>query len=222
LNRVLLVEDDIEISKVNENMLKLSGYDARAAINLSEAGRAVAEYIPDIIVLDIMLPDGNGLDFLRDLRGRGYDTPVLLLTALGEPGDELKGFIAGGDDYLSKPYHYDIFMARIAALLRRAGHPPEIIKKGALTLHILACRADVNGVDLSLQKIEFALLYVLVKNENTVVAAEELYSKVWVQPMAGDRNALQVAVSRVRKKIEPSGYSIDVLRRQGYIFRKKR
>ena len=131
---LLLVEDNEDIQDLNKFFLTQRGYAVRLATNLAQAKEAIAEANPDLIVLDIMLPDGSGLDLLKELRAIGNDTPVLLLTALSETSDEMKGIQLGGDDYIAKPYENGILHARIEALLRRAERVPQTIKKGTLLL----------------------------------------------------------------------------------------
>ena len=121
---ILLVEDNRDIQKLNKETLeRRGGYEVRLAMNLAEARKQITEQVPCLIILDIMLPDGSGLEFLRELR-HSTNIPVLLLTALGESGDIVKGLKAGGDDYLAKPYNNDVFLARIESLLRRSAQIP--------------------------------------------------------------------------------------------------
>ena len=217
---LLLVEDNADIQDLNKFFLEQRGYTVRLAMNLTEARQSIAESMPDLIVLDIMLPDGSGIDFLKELRAQGNDTPVLLLTALSETSDEMRGIKEGGDDYISKPYENGILHTRIEALLRRAGRVPEVIKKGMLILESYSSQAYINDESLGLTTREFALLLLLVQNEGRLLATEHIYDKVWKQPLNEDKNAVQTIVSRLRKKIEPSGYSIDTHRNKGYIFTK--
>jgi DNA-binding response OmpR family regulator len=216
---ILLVEDDSDIQAVNREMLELRGYGVRAAMNLAEAREKLEDGKPDAIVLDIMLPDGSGLDFLKELR-ENSDVPVLLLTALGDSGDVVRGIRAGGDDYLPKPYDYDVFAARIEALLRRSSRSREanIVTKGPLTLDVVAGQALLSGEDLQLSQKEFAALLLLAQNEGKVLSAEFLYETIWKTAMGGDNRAIQQTVSRLRKKIEHAGFSIRTLRGEGYTF----
>jgi DNA-binding response OmpR family regulator len=153
-----MVEDDKQIQAVNKNMLTRRGFDVRLAMNLAEARAALETAVLDAIILDIMLPDGSGLNFLRELRAGGSDIPVLLLTALHEDDDVVRGLSEGGDDYLTKPYGYDVLAARVEALMRRSGRLPKTLVKGLLTLDIPSLRAFVNGEDLMLSPKDFALL----------------------------------------------------------------
>jgi len=218
---ILLVEDDKDIQLVNSNMLKRhGGYNVYCADDLTIAREMVANEDLDMIVLDIMLPDGSGLDYLKELR-QEKDIPVLLLTALSETSDEIKGLRAGGDDYLTKPYDIEVLLLRIEILLRKVENVPNVVKKGALTLRINSNQAFVNGIDLLLTKdIEFSLLNLFVKNENKILSAEYLYSEAWGRLMKEDEGAVRKAVNRLRPKIEGSGYTITTEHSKGYCFEK--
>jgi DNA-binding response OmpR family regulator len=217
---VLLVEDNMKLNIANQNMLKLLGYDVTIAVCLSEAQKALQNPLPDVIVLDIMLPDGNGLDFLLELRETPATAhiPVIILSALGKLDDRVRGLSTGADDYLAKPYEYKELAARIEALLRRAARVSDTIQKGSLKLDILAGHAFLNGKDLLLAKKEFSLLLLFVKNEGKALSPEYIFEAVWKQPMGDDDNALKKAISRLRKKMESSAvfqYDND---EEGYIF----
>jgi DNA-binding response OmpR family regulator len=218
---ILLVEDDREISEVNRDMLELRGYAVRAAGNLAEARAALLEAAPDVIVLDIMLPDGLGLDLLRELREKDDDTPVLLLTAWGRPENIAAGLRAGANDYLPKPFDYDVLLARVETMLRGAERIPETVTKGALKLDVAAGEAFVNGKDLLLTPKQFSLLLYFVRRENRTMTAEYLYRRIWGQPLSGDSNALRNAAHGLRKKLAGSGYTVTAAYREGYRFEKE-
>jgi len=220
LNSILLVEDEKDIQFANKIILeRRGGYKVRLAMNLAEARKAIIEAEPTTIVLDIMLPDGSGLDFLRELREEGRDIPVLLLTALGTAKEKVEGLRAGGDDYLAKPYDNDELLARLESLLRRTRR--NIIQHGNLTVNHDTRRAYLNGEDLQLNRIEYNLLLLLVRNENKLVTAAELYKKAWEQPLNDNTGALHAQISKLRKKLHDSGYSITTKRGRGYVFEKE-
>ena len=215
--KLLLIEDNPRIQLANKDMLELLGYEVAIAMNLAEARICLLAQMPDVVVLDIMLPDGSGLDFLRELR-QNADLPVLMLTALGTTEDTVRGLSLGADDYLAKPYDYPILAARVDALLRRAARVPETLTKGALQFDILANQAFLNGADLLLTKKEFAVLLLLVKNEGRALSPEHLYETVWKQPMAGDDGAVKNTVYRLRKKLG-EGFSLQYdTDEDGYLF----
>lgn len=221
---ILLVEDNPAILEANRQALAHEGYRIETANSLAEARQALAATPPDAIVLDILLPDGSGLDFLREMREAGQSAPVLLLTSLIKKDERLEGLQAGGDDYITKPYDIDELRARVAAFLRRvrldreSAPPAQTINRGLLTLDTLAGRAFLNGVDLRLTPKDFSLLRMLVQNEGKTLSKAALYEAVWKAPLAGDDTAIKTAVSRLRKKLEDSDFTIKSLRGQGYRF----
>jgi DNA-binding response OmpR family regulator len=217
MKKLLLVEDNKEIQKYNKRLFELNGYNVRLAMNLAEARAEIEEHRPDAVILDILLPDGNGLDFLRKLRETD-DIPVLLLTGLNEQDDIIKGLEQGSDDYLPKPYDFGVLLARVEAILRRASIVPERIAYGSLTIDLLSGQAFISGEDMLLTQKEFALLVLFTHNENRGMSADYLYEKVWGHPMNNNAGALKNQVSNLRKKLEGSGYVISSTRGEGYCF----
>ena len=216
---ILLIEDNPHIMTINRKTLGMAGYRVLEAETVSE-GRALFEKEnPDLIVLDILLPDGDGLSFCEELRGDSK-TPILFLTALGQKQEKIAGLRAGGDDYLPKPYDIDELVERIDALLRRAGYVPEVITKGNLTVKIPSNEAFINDKNLQLSPKEFSLLVIFMQNENRLFSDDYLYGKVWGRPMLDDKQAVQTAVSRLRRKIVNAGYDIANIKGKGYIFDK--
>lgn len=220
MKRILLVEDNEQIMQGNERLLIRRGYEVACALTLLDAQKVLKNKIPDLIVLDIMLPDGSGLNFMAEIR-KYSQVPILLLTGLTTPEDIVRGLTAGGDDYLPKPYDFGVLLARIEALLRRAEQVPERIQKGRLNLDITADVATLDGIDLLLSQKEFALLLIFVQNEERFIGAEYLYEKVWKQPMQGDSNALRSTLKRLRAKLDGSGYCIALSKGEGYCFEKQ-
>lgn len=200
---ILMIEDNPDMLRLNRNLLTEAGYRVLEAKMLEDGRALIAQENPDLIVLDILLPDGNGLDFLEELR-RTNDVPVLLLTALKEDEDVVAGLMRGGDDYLPKPYNLGIFLARVAALLRRgrtgaAAEPPLHI--GALELRFIARRAYLDNRDLLLEPKEFTLLEMLVKNRGKYLTAEELYEKVWDMKAFGNVHTVHNCIYKMRQKM---------------------
>ena len=215
--KLLLVEDDKGIQEFNKELLEDHGYTVTLAMNLKEARERFALDPPDLIILDVMLPDGSGFDWLTELRQTSR-VPVMMLTAKGRLADRMTGYDTGADYYLPKPYDYEEFAALIGTLLKRTEQMPERITRGALSLDVLSGQAFLNDKDLLLAKKEFALLLLFVQNENKVITAEHIYAKTWGQPMAGDTQALDAALSRLRKKLTGCGYVISVVYKNGYRF----
>lgn len=218
--RILLVEDNEQIMRGNERMLTRRGYEVSSALTLGEARGALRMQTPDLFVLDIMLPDGSGLDFMAELR-RHSQTPVLLLTGLTTPEDIVRGLSQGGDDYLAKPYDFGVLLARVEALLRRAENVPDKLVRGSLCLDVAADVATFDGKDLLLTQKEFVLLLIFVQNEERFISAEYLYEKAWKTPLSGDNQALKKTIHRLREKIAGSGWRIEWSRGEGYSFEKE-
>jgi len=220
MRNILLVEDNQKIQQANSNMLKRQGgYNVFLAANLAEAREIVANTYLDIILLDVMLPDGSGLDFLKELK-QEKDIPVLILSALDELDDRIIGLEAGGDAYLTKPYNNKELLLNIESILRRSSRMPEIISRGNLVIKVTSDEALVNGINLVLSKKEFSLLCYFEQNEEKTMSLEQIYEKVWGQQMGEDKGALQRMISRLRSKLADSGYTISTERNEGYRFEK--
>ncbi|NLI93677.1 MAG: response regulator transcription factor [Peptococcaceae bacterium] len=216
---ILIVEDDHDIMSANREALELEGYRVIEADTLAK-GRSVAESTPlDLIILDILLPDGNGLTYCEELRGKN-DIRILFLSALNTKADVLAGLRAGGDDYVAKPYDMDELLVRVEALLRRGkliglAEPPLCL--GGLELDLISRRALVDGKDILLKPKEFALLEILMRSHGSAVAANELYEKVWGMEAAGDSRTVKEHISRIRGKLgESSELCILFERGRGY------
>ena len=215
--RILLIEDNEHILRGNKQLLEWEGYEVFTAMSLNEAHATLSSQEPDLIVLDLMLPDGSGLDFIRVMRNSSKSiTPILILTGLNTNDDIVRGLSSGGDDYLTKPYDFPVLLARITAILRRAERVPETITKGGLSLNLTANAASLNGENLLLAQKEFALLLVFIQNEELFISSDYLYEKVWQAPMTGDSQALKSAISRLRDKLKGSGFNIVWVRGEGY------
>lgn len=218
--KVLLVDDDETVLIINKYTLEqYAGYDICTAMNLAEAKEKVISFEPDLIVLDVMLPDGCSIDFLTEFK-QSRDIPILLLTSLTDSEDEIRGLTAGGDDYLVKPCDSGVLLARIETLLRLTGRANKTWNKGSLALDLLTNRAYLDGRELTLTGKEFIILRLLADYEGEAVSPEHIYEVVWGLPMGDDRSAVRMAISRLRKKIEPFGYDIFTERGRGYVFEK--
>lgn len=217
---ILLVEDNIKILDANERVFLSEGYEVVTATSLAQARAALDKIRPDVIVLDIMLPDGSGLNYIAEIRQK-TTAPVLLLTALDEKDDLLYGLRAGGDDYITKPYDIDELAARVGAALRREqlrAQRVETLTFGPLELDTISGQAFLSGEDMLLTQKEFALLLLMAQNSGRMIPAEELYECVWNQPMAGNDHSVKNAIYRLRKKLVGSGFSIRAERGAGYCF----
>jgi len=217
---ILLVEDSKQVQDFNKRLLEGRGFAVRIAITLAQAKASVKRNMPDAIILDIGMPDGSGLDFLRELR-QTSKVPVLLLTGYNKDDDIVTGFESGCNDYLPKPYTFGVLLVRLQRLLQSAEQMPETIVKGRLTLKITPMIALLDGKDILLTQKEFALLTLFAQNEDKTMSAEYLYEKVWGQDMMAEERAIRQQISNLREKIEESGYSIANVRGAGYRFERE-
>ena len=216
---ILIVEDDDNIMNANRAALELEGYCVLEADTLKKSRTMVEELSPDLIILDILLPDGNGLSYCEELRGEN-GIRILFLSALNTKEDVLAGLRAGGDDYIAKPYDMDELILRVDALLRRGKmigreEPPHIL--GKLVLNPVSRRALLDGRDILLRPKEFALLSILADSPGKIISATELYEKVWGMDTSGDTRTVKEHISRIRSKLGgESGFSIVSDRSEGY------
>lgn len=220
---ILMVEDNEHVRALNCSVLERAGYRVLTAQSLAETRRILASK-PDIsmVVLDILLPDGNGLAFIGELR-QSTHAPVLLLSSRRDYKDIVKGLTGGADDYMTKPYRIEELLARIVALLRRkeAMRPPAEVVRGPLVMDTVAQRGFLFDRDMLLQPKEYAILLFLIQNEGQGVSAEQLYEAVWKLPASGNAGAVKTAVSRLRRKLAGSGFTITATRGRGYCFEKE-
>jgi len=222
--RVLVVDDDRGLRDVLRRALSLSGYEVRVAETGSEALAEVASGAPDALVLDIGLPDIDGLEVCRLLRREGNRVPVLMLTARDAVADRIDGLDAGADDYLIKPFDVDELRARLRALLRRAGG--EGTMDGGLSFEDLRLDparhgAEVDGTFVELTRTEYQLLELLMLNPRRVLPHSLIYERVWGYDFGPTSNALRVYVGYLRRKLEEAGTGaqIHTVRGVGYSLR---
>jgi DNA-binding response OmpR family regulator len=215
--RLLLIEDDPELSDGLQHSLAQSGYsvDAARTVHAGRAACAATRY--EMLILDLGLPDGDGLALLRDLRAQGMLAPVLILTARGELDDRIAGLDAGGDDYLAKPFALGELEARVRALLRRGPDAgAQRIQLGNLTYDAGTRRVLVDGADLELTARELAVLEALLRRPRALVSKEQLFESLFTWDSEANLSAVEVYVSRLRKKLEPAGVAIRMFRGLGY------
>jgi DNA-binding response OmpR family regulator len=203
--------------------LEREGFTIESAARLDRARVAIDRRTPDLLVLDLMLPDGSGFDFCRTLRQSNARLPILILTARGDPMDRVLGLELGADDYLSKPFEPREFVARIRALLRRANlnadDASSVIEWGRLRLDLAQRRAAIDGVELELTTIEFKLLRKLAENEGQAVDRDALAAAVQPGNYRPLPRAVDVQVMRLRKKIIKATEGRDLIqtvRGEGY------
>jgi two-component system, OmpR family, response regulator RegX3 len=205
--RVLFVEDERSILEPFSRALAREGFDPVPARTVAEALAAAREAPPDVVLLDVMLPDGDGRDVLRELR-KTSDVPVIMLTARGTETDRVVGLEIGADDYVVKPFSGAEVIARIRAVLRRTRSAPPAaepaaaaVTVGPLTVDPAARRAHLDGAELQLSRKEFDLLADLVAHAGEVVKREDLMSRVWDENWFGSTKTLDVHVRWLRQKL---------------------
>ena len=218
MSTILLVEDNPHIMKINAQLLTLRGYQVLQAETAAQAREQLRWHPVDLIVLDILLPDGSGLELCRELKAQ-RPIPILFLTALGENQDVVEGLRAGGDDYLSKPYDLEVLVARIEARLRAAEEVRRYFGYGGLKLDLLTMTGYVNGKDIQLTQKEFTALLLLARAAERKVSQEELMEALWGPDAHAESRALWTLISRLRKKLnsQESRLEISSLRGGGYL-----
>jgi two-component system response regulator MprA len=211
-----ICEDDDELRGVLRGALEREGFVVRATASGTEAVRSFADEPPDVLVLDVGLPDADGRDVCQALRARGVDAPVLFLTARDALPDRLSGFHAGGDDYLTKPFALAELLVRVKALVRRA--PPTEARDG-LVLDPVAHAVVHDGVRVALTPTEFRLLAALAARPNQVVQRHALVSAGWPDGAIVHDNTLDAYVARIRRKLREGGApaTIETTRGVGYL-----
>jgi DNA-binding response OmpR family regulator len=215
--RILLIEDDPELGKGLQQSLAQSGYAVDVARTAQAARNACDAMRYEMLILDLGLPDADGLDLLRSLRERGVAAPVLILTARGELNDRIAGLDAGADDYLAKPFALGELEARVRALSRRGSESaPTLLHLGRLSFDTATRRAHVEGADLDLTARELAVLEVLLRRPRALTSKEQLFDSLYTWDSEANLSAVEVYVSRLRKKLEPAGVVIRMFRGLGY------
>jgi two-component system, OmpR family, response regulator len=202
--RVLVIEDDAETAEQIADSLQSNGYHVDLAADGEEGLRHAMEAVHLVMTVDRLLPGLDGIEVIRRLRERGVATPALILSALGEVDDRVRGLRAGGDDYLVKPFASRELLARVDALARRSGTivKETLLRVGNLEIDLLARTARRGGHEIELRPREFQLLEYLVRNEGQVVSRAMLLQHVWDLHFDPTTNVIDVYVGRVRRKID--------------------
>jgi two-component system response regulator MprA len=223
LGRVLVAEDDQRVRESLARALVYEGYDVATAVDGADALVHVADAPPDVVVLDVQMPNVDGLAMCRRLRLAGDRTPVLMLTARHEVSDRVAGLDAGADDYLVKPFALDELLARLRALLRRSTvtGETEVLTAGDLTLDPLRRQVHRGSREVELTKTEFDLLELLLHNKGIVLTRDQLYERIWGYDFETSSKSLDVYVSYLRRKTEEAGEPrlLHTVRGVGYVVR---
>ena len=221
--RVLVVDDEPSIVDAVATSLRYEGFTVDEAMTGRKALAQAQEDPPDLVILDVMLPDLDGLEVTRRLRSDGLRVPVLFLTARDTLQDKLAGLTVGGDDYVTKPFALAEVIARVHAILRRTGYEPEddgVLRFSDLELDESAHEVRRDGNAINLTATEFNLLRYLLENARRVMSKSEILDNVWGYGFHGDPNIVETYISYLRKKVdENESPLIHTIRRVGYTLR---
>ena len=201
--RVLVVDDERAIQRALKATLEAAGYDVEIVDTCADARAAVALKPPDLVILDLLLPDGSGHDVCRDIRSWSA-VPILLVSAVGDEGEKVKALDAGADDYVTKPFGTDELLARIRAMLRRAvdrPRPDAVVDVGGLTVDLARRRVERDGSEIHLTPIEYDLLKTLVAHPGRVLTHRAMIESVWGTGY-GESHLLRVHIAALRRKVE--------------------
>lgn len=217
--RVLLIEDDPRLLDALSTHLRDAGYAVDVSADGIEGLYLGEEFPIDLAIIDLGLPELPGLDVIRRLRRRGRDFPILVLTARSEWQDKVAGLEAGADDYVTKPFHMEELMARINALMRRAGgHARPRVDLGPITVDLTGQRVFLDGREIELTTYEYKVLNYLVLHPGEIVTKTDLSEHIYEEDADRDSNVIEVFIGRLRRKIDPDGslQPIETLRGRGY------
>jgi two-component system, OmpR family, response regulator MprA len=219
--RVLVVDDDPDVRASLVRALRYAGLDVATAADGAEALASLSRSPADLIVLDVLMPMLDGLEACRRLRARGDATPILVLTARAAVADRVTGLASGADDYLVKPFALAELLARVRALLRRSQLGRDVLGYADLSLDVTARRAVRGGREITLTRIEFDLLELLLRNAGRVLSYHAIVDHVWGFAEAPASNTLQVFVGFLRRKLEEGGGPrlVHNVRGVGYVLR---
>jgi two-component system OmpR family response regulator len=222
--RALVVDDETALAELLTMALRYEGWEVRSAPDGLGAVRLAREFGPDVVVLDVMLPDIDGMEVLRRLRGHAPEVPVLFLTAKDAVEDRIAGLTVGGDDYVTKPFSLEEVVARLRALLRRAGmvaaSRSSTLTVGDLELDEDSREVTRGGSPVELTATEFELLRYLMRNPRRVLSKAQILDRVWHYDFGGQSNVVELYISYLRKKVDAGRPPmIHTMRGAGYVLK---
>ncbi len=222
-SKLLVVDDEPSLQDIVATSMRFLGYDVSVAATGREAVRVASDVRPDLIILDIMLPDFDGLEVMRRVRAAGIDSGVVFLSARDTPADKIAGLSAGGDDYVTKPFGLEELAARVSAVLRRVR--PDLASDGLLRVADLELDPETyqvtrSGVPIELAPTEYKMLRHLMINANVVLSRQQLLDAVWGTDFYGDDSVVATYISYLRRKVDATGDPlIHTHRGFGYVLR---
>lgn len=209
---LLIVEDDVDIASINQNFFQSKGHTVAVAGTIKEASFSLDDHAPDLILLDVMLPDGMGWDFCKEARMR-TDAPIIFLSARDENESIIRGLMNGGDDYMTKPYDLNVLAARVEAQLRRTGKFNEaVIDLPLLKVDMISGTVTLDEVEYSLPQKELQIMYMLASAVGRRVAYQEIYKRIYGDEAGDVVGIIRVNISRLKKHLSLDGdgsYDID-------------
>jgi len=225
--KALVVDDEPNITELISTVLRFDGWQVQTAASGQEALTAVRTFEPDVMVLDVMLPDVDGFEVLQRLRRDGFDVPVLFLTARDATEDRVHGLTLGGDDYVTKPFSLEELVARLHALLRRTGRVLDsrehVLSVADLSLDEDAHEVFRDGQRIELTKTEFELLRYLMINARKVLSKQQILDRVWQYDFGGQTNIVELYIGYLRRKVDKDHEPlIHTVRGVGYVLRPPR
>lgn len=220
MKKILIIEDDATLREELRLLLENGGYAPCVTTDFENAADQAAQLRPDLVLLDILLPDANGQSILREIRS-GSDIPVIMLTSRSTDADEIISRSSGADDYVTKPYNPALLLLRIETVLRRTGgrgSEEELTYRG-MRLNLLRSSVTYKGAETVLSRNEMNILHCLLKKRGTIVSRDELMDYLWDRSDFVDDNTLTVNINRLRKRLEGLGFPdvIETRRKQGYM-----
>lgn len=218
--KIWCIEDDININNLVVYAMESSGYEVRGFVNYTEFEQAMGEDRPDLLILDVMLPDKDGMEILKELRENDatYYLPVIMLTAKTAESDRVRALDMGADDYVPKPFGVMELISRVRAVLRRTTTKSQenILVCGNVAIMPSRHRVDVNGVTVDLTLKEYNLLHLLISNKGQVFSRKQLMDKVWGDSYVGESRTIDMHIKTLRQKLESGGDIIKTVRGVGY------
>lgn len=200
---IIVVEDELDLLELLEYHLTKEGYDVEGFLEPSRVEEMLKSENVDLLIMDRNLPKTEGAEFVKQIRQKGYTTPVIFLTAKTEDSHKLEGFEVGADDYITKPFNIAEFILRVKAVLKRTSSKKDTLQYKDIMISIDSQQVFIGQKEVSLTKLEFNLLCELIKNKNIVLSREALLSSVWKDEEIYQDRTVDVAVKRLKEKIDP-------------------